>query len=368
MARKTRVTVAPNIYQDQYGFEIILTRRQTAGRARYLGHHWSLSYLEDERQRIADELEHDAPIVKGTFAGDVAALLESLPDGLYKDNRRRECHAWIAAGFGTMRRHAITPAQILTQCGTWRSAKVAPSTINHRLTSLRAVYAFHDHGPGPTATVKRYKERRDVRVIPQAAVEAVLMQLQCERISPKKGTRTLVPNSARLMVMARTGLPPEQIRRLTPHDVNLTARTIFIRSRTKGKGVAGRTLPLTHAAVQAFQAMHDTQAWGAFSSASLGQHFHRALARARDAWCKHCGPFPGPKDFHLYDLRHAFLTEVYRRTRDLRVTAEFGLHADMTMTAIYAQAAVPDTTTAARDILDGMAPSVSPATTTVTKP
>lgn len=358
MARGNRRTVATNIYQDAYGYEIIVTRRGKTGRGRYLGEH-ALSYLEEQRDAIIDDLEQDAPATKGTFAADVEALLKSLPKGVSKENRRRECKAWTDAGFGTRRRQAITAEDITTQCGVWDGAGVAASTINHRLSGLRAVYKHHDRGVGPCATVKRYKERRDVRVIPQSAVEAVLMRLHLEMRFPQKdGTVKVrvIPNSARLMVMARTGLPPEQIRRLKPTDVDLVRRTMFIRARKKGAGVPGRSLPLTHAAVAAFEAMTATKAWGPFSSASLGQHFHRALTRAKEAWCQHCGPWPAPADFHLYDLRHAFLTEVYRRTRDLRVTAEFGLHADMTMTAIYAQAAVTDTTTAARDILDGMAP------------
>lgn len=356
MARGTRDTEEPNIYRDHYGFEIILRKRGKTGRARYLGHHYSIEFLRDERERIADELEKSAAVVRGTFAADVAAMLKTLSAGVYRENRRRECKAWLDAGFGTKRRHAITASQITTQCGVWHASGIAASTINHRLTGLRAVYKFHDHGVGPCATVKRYRERRDVRAIPQAAVEAVLMQLECVRISSVKRSRIVIPNSARLMVMARTGLPPEQIRRLKPTDVDLVKRSMFIRSRKKGAGVPGRSLPLTHAAVRAFQAMHETKAWGAFSTASLFHHFQRARERAVAAWCEHCGPWPAPDNFHPYDLRHAFLTEVYRRTRDLRVTAELGLHADMTMTALYAQAAVTETANAARDILDGMAP------------
>ncbi len=363
MARRQRTTVHPNIYRDNYGFEIILRKHAHTQRARYLGHHYTDEFLLDERQRLADALESAVAVVRGTFAADVAAMLHSLPDGVYRENRRRECKAWIDAGFGTQRRHAISASAITTQCSVWHASGIAASTINHRLTGLRAVYKFHDHGPGPCVSVKRYKERRDVRVIPQAAVEAVLMQLDCIRVSPKKHTRLLIPNSARLMVMARTGLPPEQIRRLTANDVDLVNRTMFIRSRKKGAGVPGRSLPLTHAAVRAFEAMRDTNAWGPFSTASLFHHFVRARNRARAAWCRHCGPWPAPENFHPYDLRHAFLTEVYRRTRDLRVTAELGLHADMTMTALYAQAAVTDTANAARDMLDGMAPLASPAST-----
>ena len=356
MSRKIRTTVEPNIYRDDYGFEIIVKKRGQTARARYKGHRHSIAYLRGERERLADNIEGEAPIVRGRLSGDIAALLASLPKGVYRENRRRECQAWIAAQFGQLTRHEITPAQIATQCEVWRSAGIAASTINHRLTSLRAVYKFHDHDAGPCVKVKRQKERRDVRVIPQSVVEAVLMQLSLVHVSPKKGTRTLVPNSARIMVMARTGLPPEQIRRLLPGDVNLKTRTMFIRARKKGAGVPGRSLPFTHAAALAFEAMHFTNAWGPFSTASLFHHFTRARTRAQRAWCVHCGPWPAPANFHPYDLRHAFLTEVYRRTRDLRVTAELGLHADMTMTAIYAQAAVTDTANAARDLLDGVAP------------
>jgi integrase len=355
MARKTRLTVEPNIYQDDYGFEIIIRKRRKTGRARYLGHHHTIDFLREERDRITTDLESSASILKGTFAGDVAALLKTLPEGNYTRNRVRQFRAWTDAGFGRRTRREITTAMINAQCGVWRAAGIAPSTINHRIDALRALYRFHDKGLGPCDGVKRQKERRDVRVVPQALVEAVLMQLECVVISKKKQSGLLHPTAARLMVLARTGLPPEQIRRLRPTDIDLENRTMFVRSRKKGAGVPGRTLPITHAAVVAFQAMHVTKAWGSFSTSSMRHHFNRAVTKARAKWCKHCGPWPAPAHFRPYDLRHGFLTEVYRRTRDLRVTAEFGLHADMSMTAMYAQAAVTETATAARDLLDGTA-------------
>lgn len=356
MARGARTTWEPNIYEDASGYEIIVRRRGSTARARYKGHHYAPTFLRDERQRLTDELEADTPITVGTLAGDIAALLKTLPKNDATKNRVRQFRAWTDAGFGTKTRQAITTAMINTQCHTWRSAGIAASTVNHRIDALRALYRFHDKVLGPCEGVTRQKERRDVRVVPQALVEAILIQLRPTWLSPKKRTLMRSPNAARLMVLARTGLPPEQIRRLQPMDVNLEQRTMFVRARKKGAGVPGRTLPITHAAVDAFKAMHATKAWGPFSTSSLRHHFARAVRKARAAWCPHCGPWPAPPHFRPYDLRHAFLTEVYRRTRDLRVTAEFGLHADMSMTAMYAQAAVTDTASAARDLLDGTTP------------
>lgn len=340
--RGTRTTVDANIYRDDYGFEIIVRRRGATGRARYKGHHYSIQFLRSERQRITDDLDDSTPIIKGTLAGDFAEMLKSLPDGSIKRNRSSDGKHWIDAGFGTLPRHKLTPEMIERQCRAWSDC--AASTIKHRLDALRAVYQFHDDDAGPVAKVPRPKERRDVRIVPQALIEAVLMQL---------GTGK---NHARIRVIARTGLPHAQIKRLRPADLDLVGRTMFIVARKKGAGVPGRTLPITHAAVLAFEEFVAHEAFGPFSNASLYKAFQRAVGRAREKWCKHCGPWPAPPHFRPYDLRHGFLTEVYRRTRDLRVTAELGLHADMTITAMYAQAAVSENANAARDKLDGMLP------------
>lgn len=343
MARGTRTTEEPNIYRDAYGFEIILRKHGQTGRGRYLGHHHSIKFLRKERERIANELD-GVPKRKGTLAGDLDAMLKSLPEGTLKRNRATDGQHWIDAGFGRRSRHAITTAMIDTQCSAWLNRDLAPSTVKHRIDALRAIYRFHDGTPGPCVGVVRPKERRDVRIVPQALIEAVLMQL---------GTGQ---NHARIRVIARTGLPHAQIKRLTAADIDLTARTIFIGARKKGAGVAGRSLPITHAAVLAFDEFIAQDAFGPFSNASLHKLFLRTVRKAEARWCKHCGPWPAPAHFKPYDLRHGFLTEVYRRTRDLRVTAELGLHADMTMTAMYAQAAVSENATAARDRLDGVLP------------
>jgi site-specific recombinase XerC len=152
-----------------------------------------------------------------------------------------------------------------------------------------------------------------------------------------------------LKVLARTGLPQAQIAALQPHHLDLEAREITVTPRHKGRGVAARTLPITHKAVRAFKEFQREKAFGTFSRHSMWRMFQQAVEAAKASWK---GRWPAAERLRPYDLRHAFATELYKRTRDLRATAELLLHADMTMTARYAEAAVSHTAQAARDAMD----------------
>ena len=194
----------------------------------------------------------------------------------------------------------------------------------------------------------------EARAVSQALIDAIFAAMP-DRGRPTKGHPRSSVNltKLRLRVMATTGLPPAQIMRLSPADVNLTARTIYVRPRRKGKGVAGRTLPLTHAAVEALQAFAAAGAWGRFSTHSMGMSFARAVETARQAWEAAGQRWDVPQGFRAYDLRHSFLSAAYAVTGDIRAVAELGLHASLQTTRRYTEGAVSGRTQLARDALDG---------------
>lgn len=341
MPRTYRKKIFANIYEDNSGYEIIVTRKgRTNPPARYKKDK-SLAFLKLERERLIYDLDTKAArTAPGTLRGDVETYLKTLPKGRMKQVRDAELRAWVVS-WGDWKRDQITAQIVRGQLAQWQTEGLAPSTLNHRRQALRSLYKTLDgpDAPTPVDHVKKAIEAREIRAIPPVVVAAILRRVQ--------------PNisGARLKVLARTGLPPAQIGRLQPSDVDLIRRTVHVTPRRKGAGTKARTLPLTYAAVRAFKLMARYNAWGPISGSSLHGAFTRAVVKAKAHWPEG-KPWPAPANLRPYDLRHAFLTEVYRRTRDLRATAELALHADMSMTARYAEAAVSATAAAARDAMD----------------
>jgi integrase len=115
-----------------------------------------------------------------------------------------------------------------------------------------------------------------------------------------------------------------------PTDLQLTAGTVRVVPRHKGAGVEARTLPLTGEGLDAFKDFHAAHAYGPFATQSLNRAFKRG--------CKRAGL--DPTAVRLYDLRHSFLTRLYRVTKDLATVGRLGLHAEGSKaTARYAKGA-----------------------------
>lgn len=340
--RGKRVRRATGIYQDAYGFAVVLRVGGVQHERRFMPEA-DLGALREWREDWRAELRRAAPErLQGTFAADVRNYLALLPKSASEAQGRLLAH-WVAA-HGLEPRHALTAPQLRQTMARWADRGAAASTLNHRRQTLKNLYAALDgkHAPSPLSDVPRVPEpTAEARGIPMALVTLILAQL---RPSATK---------ARLLVMATTGLPQAQIARLQPRDVDLRRQTVFVTPRRKGAGVPGRTLPLSRAAVEAFRAMKTHRAWGAFSRDSLNASFQRAVTKAHQHWRRKVKThWPAPHRLRPYDLRHAFLTEVYRRTGDLQAVAELALHADLRMTARYTRGAVSETAQRAVKALD----------------
>lgn len=154
------------------------------------------------------------------------------------------------------------------------------------------------------------------------------------------GRLTLSPIRAR--VLAYTGIPPGLLKQVKPIDLQFTAGTLRVVPRHKGAGVEARTLPLTSEGLAAFKAFHAANAYGPFATEALNRSFKRG--------CKRVGL--DPATVRLYDLRHSFLTQLYRVTRDLATVGRLGLHAEGSRaTARYAKGANQTVDTAAAKAL-----------------
>lgn len=340
MPRTTRETVITNVYKDNHGYEIIVRRNGVPDRKR-LHKDTSRTKLKETRdQMIEDLIVKVAKTAPGTLAGDVQTYLKTIPEGRSRDRRADDLAPWVKI-WGPVKRDQITVQMVRETLTVWHATKRA-STLNHYRKALRGLYKTLDgpNAPTPCDHVPKFRETIDIRAVPRACVLAILRRV------------AVTKTGARIKVIARTGLPHAQIARLKPSDLDLPRREVHVTPRRKGAGTTAKTLPLTHAAVRAFRVFVRLGAWGEFSRHSLRHAFHRAVQRAIGRWPKEKGPWPAPTNLRPYDLRHAFLSEVYRRTRDLRATAELGLHASLTTTARYADSAVTDTAAAARDAMD----------------
>lgn len=337
MPRTTRRKLAPHltgIYADNHGYAVVVTYKGVR-KEKHLKKGTTVRKLREARAKLLHDLKTKVPL-QGTFKGDAAAYLSSLPDGTkYKENREYECRAWYPY-IGKLPRAQITPELVTHALHTMTGA---PSSKRKCMTALKAIWRYHD-GPDaatPIDHVKRPRETHEIRDVPRGVVTMILRKM------PKGKTR------ARLKVLARTGLPHAQIAAIQPHHLDLERREITVSPRRKGKGSPARTLPITHKAVRAFKEFQRANAWGTFSRHAMRSMFKEAVEAAKESWK---GRWPARDQIRPYDLRHAFLTEAYKQSRDLRATAELGLHADLTMTARYAAAAVSDTAQAVRDALD----------------
>jgi integrase len=82
---------------------------------------------------------------------------------------------------------------------------------------------------------------------------------------------------ARLRLMAYSGLPPAQIMRLQPEQIDWNGSSVLVHGRRKGKGSRPARLPLIPAALDALRAFVAADAWGTFSMSSVRASWWRAV-------------------------------------------------------------------------------------------
>jgi len=112
--------------------------------------------------------------------------------------------------------------------------------------------------------------------------------------------------------------------------------TVRLPPRQKGRKVAGVVLPLTPAAVSAFEEFIASDAWRGVTSQTLAIIWGRAVKAVNDARAA-TGATPVPK-CSPYHLRHSFAGMVLDATGgDLQATKELLQHADLETTLRYAR-------------------------------
>lgn len=352
--RGRRKRLITGVYSDRFG----VTVRVRTKEVRFpLG--TPLEELKRARKDLQDELA-GTPTRRGTLGSAFDAYLKTVPEG----HRRRDEAAlllhWREAGFADLAPGGVKGLEIRQQLTAWKG-RFSPATIKHLRRVLGAVYRAVNGKSGynpvrdvPTVTL-RYEEPR---AIPYEIIELIFAQMpDLGRAEKNEHRSTVNKTKLRLKVMAYTGIPPAQLKRILPRDVDLRAKMVLARPRRKGAGADARQLPLTDQGVRAFESFIAGDCFGWFNTRSAAQVFRRAITKAQHAWeqeqakqKKHI-PWPLPDDTRAYDLRHSFGTQLLLATGDLKLVADMLLHANLSTTARYTLAAVDPRLKAGADAL-----------------
>jgi integrase len=272
-----------------------------------------------QRQSWRIALQHGAvpSLPREALGRDAVRWLQTVKHTADYPNKRTYMAHWLAKLGRSTPRDEITSARIATVLSDWLHEGYSPTTVRHHRTALKKLWEFCD-GKAAANPVRDTPRPRDVapevRAVPIAHVQAVLEKLRGK-------TR------ARLRLMLATGLPHAQVMQLTEHSWDKERRMLRIGSRKKGRGSAGRQLPLSDVAEAALREFHQADAYGAFSQSAM----HSAVHRACDAL--------GLPRFRPYDIRHLFGFRVYALTGDLHTVARLLGHSDIRTAARYAAAA-----------------------------
>jgi integrase len=243
----------------------------------------------------------------GGFSTDAKEYKKLVSGMISIGDRERHIDEW-AAIFGSQRRDTITPFQIRRALEAKRKAGKAASTVNHFRTALLHFFTTMNgrSGANPVKDVPPYPEHSDevIRAHDYGTIYRLLA------LMPPSKTRT------RLRLIAWTGWPHAQVMKLKADDIDFAAARVRVSRRRKGKGVAGRWLPIvlpqTKTALEAF--VRD-DCFGDFSQPSMRKSLLLAAEKYRARYGRTVTITP-------YHLRHSFGTLLALYIEDERALQE----------------------------------------------
>jgi len=288
-----------------------------------------------------------------TMRDDLPQFLSTLAPGRRAKVKANFDRRWLPL-FGDRDRDSIEAREITSALRGFTDddtgKPLAPGTLKHYRQQLKQFYIAMNGkgGHNPVADVEAFMPAYDdPRGMPYQFIALILDEIDDVlwragdgRVGPPNETKV------RLRVMATTGLNQAMLMRLERRDVNLKAGTMYVRGRQKGRGSKPRLLPLLDEAVAALRLFVECDLFGYFNTSSMAHTWRKALAKAKATWqATHDKdePWPVSDTARVYDLRHSFACELYRRTGDLRMVAHFlGQVPGSQMVNRYIQAAIDD--------------------------
>lgn len=368
------VRLARCIYSDIHG-KRVKVQRGDAIEDRRFPPQTSLETLIKVRNDIEDRFAVGMPstVRQGTLAADVAACLATMASRPARRDAATMLGYWLHATttahgtemtFGDLPRADITPMMVRTQLAKFTlmthpagGRRFSPATVKELRRLLGWVWTTIDGADArnPVRAVKGPRVRYDdPRGIDYAIIERIFAAMP-DRGRPQDGPaggrrgKTARPTTGltkiRLRVMAYTGMHQIELARLTPRDIDIKGRRVWIHARIKGAGAEGGWHALLDQAVEALRDFVAAKAWGRFSTRSMSTSWNGAIIRARAAWeadPAHRGePWPVHADARPYDLRHSMGTAIYLETGDIRAAQAILRHRQGSTTDRYTRAGVP---------------------------
>jgi len=300
-----------------------------------------LAWIEEQQRNHGDhETEGDS------LAADVAAYLAKPAV------QRKATRAQIATHLGLWldrlgrdrTSRSVSTSELNDVMHAWLNDGLASETVRKRCTSLQSF--FEKHCP----TLKNPFHKSDKPKLPKVLEARGVDYVLIERVLATMAALSRCKRNAAALgkivcrIMAYTGIPPATLNKIAESDLVLLGASPSVRvpARDKGEGVEARTLPLSADALNAFRDFDRANGYGCVSVKSASASWRRA--------CRLLGG--AARRVRFYDLRHSYLTETYRVTKDLATVGRLGLHAEgSTMTARYARAANHEVDTAAVNAL-----------------
>lgn len=369
----SRQRLTLGIYKDRIGFQAQVNGGRGKGNSRRFKKGTDLKVMKAWQRRRLAELA-TAPAQKPasqrhTLRADVPRFLATIPEGPQRKGFDAVLAAWLATPLATMHRSDITALDVRTQLAKWGSkggrskTGFAASTLNHRLSALRTLYRTLDgaDAPNPCDGIAKFKEPEDEN----RGVTFDLAELILSYIKDRGGVHTPVRETKariRLQVMLFTGLPPAQVMRIHRSHIDFDHGTLLTTPRRKGKGAPARRLPLLPRAVEVLRAFDRANCYGPFSTSPVRRAWEEAKRKVLETITEATSRelIAGLRP---YDLRHTFLSEVYRHSGDHRAARELGLHSDERTTNRYTGAAVSERAQKAVQALQAAYPAATAAAT-----
>lgn len=251
---RTRVRVEEGIFEDQWGFAVIVKVRGVTKERRFPPT-TDRETLRSARIQLRAELDQDRPTPesRGTFGAAAEAWLarkRGMP--CYKAERSHQ-KAWP---FRETPLRAVTPDRVAALVATWKSEAVAARTIRHRVRVLREIYdGAKAPAPLGAAQVPPIPESFPVAV-PATTIRRVIKSLQAAHLDL---------HLARFAVRATTGQRPVQIGLAQPTDIDWDRKLWYVRSAKGGTPVP---LPLSEEALRAWRFFANANAWGPYDTSN----------------------------------------------------------------------------------------------------
>jgi integrase len=284
------------------------------------------------------------PAAVDSFADDVQTYL-ALPAVLKKRSLNQitaHLELWLKALGRDRARSTITTEEVDAILYGWLEAGLTNGTVRKRRTTLRSFFVrmngTQSRRLNPVQAAVNPKEpAAEDRSIDFLIIAKALATMPVRQSAPRGTLGELALSPIRARVLAYTGLPPGVLMQLGPDDLDLVNGRVYAPGREKGAGTAPRWCELTPEGLGAFKDFHAADAYGCFSPSSLGRSVQAAFRRIGYT-----------RPLRLYDLRHSFLAQMYRATRDIETVGRLGLHVPGSkMTARYAMGANRDVDAAA---------------------